>query len=63
MAIFETGARHSGLKLAGKNIANPCSMFNASVDMLEYLGLYYHAYVIHKAIEKTINEDQIHTEG
>ncbi|KAJ9579172.1 hypothetical protein L9F63_024720 [Diploptera punctata] len=61
-AVFETGARHAGWELAGKNIANPCSMLNASVDMLEYLGLYYHAYVIHRAIDKTINKDHIHTQ-
>ncbi|PSN51404.1 Isocitrate dehydrogenase [NAD] subunit gamma [Blattella germanica] len=61
-AVFEVGARHAGWNLAGKNIANPCSILNAAVDMLEYLGLYFHAYIIHMAIEKTINEDKIHTQ-
>jgi isocitrate/isopropylmalate dehydrogenase len=38
-------------------------MLNAAVDMLEHLGHHYHANMIHKAIDRTINEDHIHTPG
>lgn len=30
---------HSGMSIAGKNIANPTSMLLSSVMMLRYLGL------------------------
>ncbi|XP_069698370.1 isocitrate dehydrogenase [NAD] subunit gamma, mitochondrial-like [Periplaneta americana] len=60
-AVFETGTRNAGTQIAGKNIANPVSMLNASVDMLKYLGYYFHADIIKTAIHKTINEDCIHT--
>lgn len=60
-AIFEPGTRNTGTAIAGKNIANPIAMLNASVDMLEHLGHQTHAKIIDKAIERTINEDRIHT--
>ncbi|KAK7789198.1 hypothetical protein R5R35_014109 [Gryllus longicercus] len=60
-AVFEPGTRNTGTSIAGKNIANPIAMLNAAVDMLEHLGHKYHAEIIYDAIEKTINEDRIHT--
>nr|CAD7597889.1 unnamed protein product [Timema genevievae] len=60
-SVFEPGARNTGTSIAGKNIANPIAMLNASVDMLEHLGHRYHAEIIKNAIDKTINEDRIHT--
>ncbi|XP_063219905.1 isocitrate dehydrogenase [NAD] subunit gamma, mitochondrial-like [Bacillus rossius redtenbacheri] len=60
-AVFEPGTRNTGTAIAGKNIANPIAMLNASVDMLEHLGHHYHADLILKAIEKTVNEDRLHT--
>ena len=62
-AIFEPGTRNTGTAIAGKNIANPIAMLNASVDMLEHLGHQTHANIINKAIERTISEDRIHTPG
>jgi isocitrate/isopropylmalate dehydrogenase len=62
-AIFEPGTRNTGTAIAGKNIANPVAMLNAAVDMLEHLGHHYHADMIQKAINRTINEDRIHTPG
>ena len=38
-------------------------MLNASVDMLYYLGLQPYADTIKTAIDKTLNEDQVHTPG
>ncbi|XP_065352393.1 isocitrate dehydrogenase [NAD] subunit gamma, mitochondrial isoform X1 [Cloeon dipterum] len=60
-AVFEPGTRNTGTAIAGKNIANPVSMLNAAVDMLEHLGHQNHANIILQAIDKTINEDHIHT--
>jgi isocitrate dehydrogenase (NAD+) len=62
-AIFEPGTRNTGTAIAGKNIANPVAMLNAAVDMLEHLGHHYHANMIHEAVDRTINEDHIHTPG
>jgi isocitrate dehydrogenase (NAD+) len=38
-------------------------MLNAAVDMLEHLGHHYHADMIQKAVDRTVNEDRIHTPG
>lgn len=38
-ALFSQGMPHSGMTIAGKNIANPTSMLLSSVMMLRYLGL------------------------
>ena len=57
------GTRNTGESIAGKNIANPIAMLNASVDLLDHLGLDHHAQLIGSAITKTINEDHIFTPG
>lgn len=62
-AVFEPGARSTGTAIAGKNIANPIAMINASVDMLRHLGHHHHANAIDAAITKTINDDHILTKG
>uniref|UniRef100_A0A023GLS8 Isocitrate dehydrogenase [NAD] subunit, mitochondrial n=2 Tax=Amblyomma triste TaxID=251400 RepID=A0A023GLS8_AMBTT len=60
-AVFETGTRNTGKSIAGKNIANPLAMMNASVDLLDHLGLKGDATVIRNAIDKTLNVDKVHT--
>ena len=60
-AIFEAATRNTGTKLAGTNSANPCAMVNASADLLGHLGFNHHCNVIRDAIQKTINEDVVHT--
>lgn len=60
-AVFETGSRNTGKSIAGKNVANPGAMLNASVDLLHYLGLDKHAQIIGDAIYETVNIDKIHT--
>ncbi|XP_063904408.1 isocitrate dehydrogenase [NAD] subunit gamma, mitochondrial-like [Zophobas morio] len=60
-AIFEPGTRASGVTIAGKNMANPVAMLNASVDMLYHLGHTAYAKRLEYAIYKTICEDKIHT--
>ncbi|KAJ8668430.1 hypothetical protein QAD02_010093 [Eretmocerus hayati] len=53
--VFETATRNTGASIAGKNIANPIAMLNASVDMLRHLGHKQHAIIIQEAINKTIS--------
>ncbi|XP_037977462.2 isocitrate dehydrogenase [NAD] subunit gamma, mitochondrial isoform X2 [Plutella xylostella] len=60
-AVFEPGTRNTGTAIAGKNLATPLAMINASVDMLEHLGHHYHADLIRRAVEKTINVDKVLT--
>lgn len=60
-AIFEPGTRNTGTAIAGKNIANPIAMLNASVDMLYHLGLSTYADAINEAIYKTLCEDGVRT--
>lgn len=62
-AIFEPGTRNTGTSIAGKNIANPIAILNSAVDMLHHLGHNTHADIIENAINKTVNEDKIHTPG
>lgn len=60
-SLFEPGTRNTGSNIAGKNIANPIAMLNASVDMLNHLGHKNYADAISDAIYKTLSEDRIHT--
>ena len=46
----------------GKNKANPVAMLNASVLLLEHIGLNRSAEIIGKAIDSTVNEEKVHTE-
>lgn len=62
-AVFEPGTRNTGTAIAGKNIANPFAMLNASVDMLNHLGHAQHANAIADAIYQTIVTDKVHTAG
>ncbi len=62
-AVFEPGTRNTGTAIAGKNIANPISMLNASVDLLRHLGLSRHSKLFQAAINNTVNVDKIHTPG
>jgi len=60
-AIFEPGARHVGLDLEGKNIANPVGLLLSAVEMLKYCGLHDHAQVIYEAIHSTLSQKKILT--
>ncbi|XP_060515886.1 isocitrate dehydrogenase [NAD] subunit gamma, mitochondrial-like isoform X2 [Cylas formicarius] len=60
-AVFEPGTRNTGTAIAGKNIANPLAMLNASVDMLNHLGRKQHANLIMNAMRKTVSEDGLLT--
>lgn len=62
-AVFEPGTRNTGTSIAGKNLANPFAMLNASVDMLHHLGHNQHANAIADAIYQTVVTDKIHTAG
>lgn len=60
-ALFSQGMPHSGMNIAGKNIANPTSILLSSVMMLRYLGLYSFANKISKSITKTLQESKVRT--
>lgn len=60
-AMFEPATRNTGTALKGTNIANPIAMLNASVNLLEYLGLNSYAAVIRNAIYKTLSDRRFHT--
>ncbi|KAF5283438.1 hypothetical protein FQA39_LY04814 [Lamprigera yunnana] len=60
-AIFEPGTRNTGTAIAGKNVANPIAMINASVDMLDHLGHKQHSNIISEAVKRTICDDKLHT--
>ena len=52
---------HSGMSIAGKNIANPTSMLLSSVMMLRYLGLPRFADQISSALNEVLTEGKIKT--
>ena len=60
-ALFSQGMPHSGMNIAGKNIANPTSILLSSVMMLRYLGLSSFANKISKSITKTLQESKVRT--
>jgi len=60
-AVFEPGTRNTGTYVAGRNIANPSAMLNASCDLLDHLGLTQHSQIIRGALVKTLTEDKVHT--
>ncbi len=60
-ALFSQGMPHSGMSLAGKNIANPTSILLSSVMMLRYLGLPMFANKISKAVAKTLQIGTVKT--
>jgi len=62
-AVFEPGTRNTGKGLVGKNIANPIAMLSASAELLDHLGLDFHAGLLQDAIYKTVNIDRVHTPG
>lgn len=60
-AVFETGSRNTGKNMAGKNIANPIAVLNASADLLHHLKLFNYAGLIKKSINGVLNQAKIHT--
>ena len=61
-ALFSQGMPHSGMKLAGKDAANPTSILLSSVMMLRYLGLPMFADKISNAITTTLAEGKVRTQ-
>jgi len=54
-AMFEQGARHTGLDIAGKDAANPLAILLSSVLMLRYLQLPGFADRVERAIFATLD--------
>lgn len=55
-AVFESGARHTGEDIKGKNISNPMSLLFASTLMLEHLGWNAYGDLIHSAILRVVEK-------
>jgi isocitrate dehydrogenase (NAD+) len=60
-ALFSQGMPHSGMSIAGKDIANPTSMLLSSIMMLRYLGLPRFADQISVALNEVLTEGKIKT--
>jgi len=60
-AIFESGARHVGGDLAGKNQANPVGTLFAAIMMLRHLGMDKYAERIERAVRVTVERDRVCT--
>eukprot|EP00168_Porphyra_purpurea_P010180 TRINITY_DN2504_c0_g1_i2.p2 TRINITY_DN2504_c0_g1~~TRINITY_DN2504_c0_g1_i2.p2 ORF type:complete len:173 (+),score=61.32 TRINITY_DN2504_c0_g1_i2:424-942(+) len=60
-AVFEQGARHSGLDIAGKNKANPTGQILGGVMMLRYLQLTKHADAIENAVMRLLEGNKART--
>lgn len=60
-ALFSQGMPHSGMSLAGKNLANPTSIMLSSVMMLRYLGLPMFADEISRAVHDVLEKGEIRT--
>lgn len=60
-ALFSQGMPHTGLTIAGKDIANPTSILISSVMMLRYLGLPRFADRISHAINDVLEAKIIRT--
>lgn len=54
--LFAQGTRHSGLDIAGMNIANPSALLFSSVTMLQHMGFPFFADNIRHAINETLSE-------
>lgn len=61
IGIFETGARHLALDIAGKNKANPMGLLSGATMMLRYLELPGHAEKIEKAVQSVIDDKDMKT--
>ncbi|XP_062509525.1 LOW QUALITY PROTEIN: isocitrate dehydrogenase [NAD] subunit beta, mitochondrial-like [Corticium candelabrum] len=60
-AVFEQGARHKAIELAGRNKANPTGIILSAVAMLNHLKLGEHASAISIALKKVIADQKILT--
>jgi len=61
IAVFESGARHAGFSMAGRDIANPTAILLCAANMLRHLELDLHANTIQDAVEKVIKAGKIRT--
>lgn len=60
-ALFEPGTRSSGKGIAGQNTANPSGMLFAAANMLKFIGLEQHCFVIKSAVVNTAVKHNIKT--
>lgn len=55
------GMRALGMSMIAKNLASPITMFTASADMLDYIGMEDHAKHMRAAIHETIFRHNVRT--
>merc|ERR1712137_455521 len=60
-AVFESGARHVGFDISGKNVADPIGSLLTSVMMLRHIKMNSFATRIEEAVFDTIKEKQVRT--
>ena len=61
VAIFEPGARHVGLDIGGKNVANPTASILSASMMLRYMGFSEHAQNIEEAVRHVYEQTLLRT--
>lgn len=59
IAMYESGARHVGKDIAGKNIANPTAYILAGCMMLKHIGFGQYADKIQTAVFQTIRDGKV----
>lgn len=62
VSLFEPGARHVGLDIAGLHVANPAAMLFSSVSMLRHVRLPSFADKIQSAVTETLATSPNHTQ-
>eukprot|EP01104_Vermistella_antarctica_P020254 TRINITY_DN85_c0_g1_i1.p1 TRINITY_DN85_c0_g1~~TRINITY_DN85_c0_g1_i1.p1 ORF type:complete len:384 (-),score=99.42 TRINITY_DN85_c0_g1_i1:150-1268(-) len=60
-AFFEPGARHVGMDIAGKNVANPTAMLKSSIMMLKHMKLEFYAAKIDAALTEVLSSGAVRT--
>jgi len=61
-AIFEVGARHLGLDIAGQGKANPMGLIQSAIMMLKHMDLHNHAKKIEQAAKTVISVRKVWTQ-
>ncbi len=57
--LFAQQPRHVGMDIAGMGVVNPLGMIQASIHMLDALGMTNHSIKLKLAIEKTLVGGQV----
>lgn len=61
IALFEAGARHAGLDISGKNVANPTGMLRSSALLLNHIGMEELGAAVSQAVDKVLLDGVVST--